>query len=112
MARFVTAVVASVLAAVPVQAQHAPSKATSPWHISEQKKPERSFNLADAPKDPGTAGDKGAKIVAGTELYPNATFGVGMFGEKSERPAQLPATNRDYTVPSTRKAAVGFALKF
>ena len=42
----------------------------------------------------------------------NTSVGFGMFGEKAERPDHARSTNRDYSVPKSRKAAFGVALRF
>ena len=112
MARFVTIAFASVLFAAPVQAQVANSNAQSPWNISEDEAHSPSFDIVDDSTAAGNFGSKGSVIVAGTELIPNTMVGVGMFGERSERPDHARSTNRDYSMPKTRKAAVGFAFRF
>jgi hypothetical protein len=112
MVRFATILLASMLFAAPVQPQVGVGNATSPWSVSEERKPARSFDVADISGDPNAADEKGSLIVAGRELAPNTTFGVGLFGEKAERPIHRPSTNRDHAMPRSRKAAVGFALRF
>ena len=112
MARFVTIAFAFVLFAAPVQAQVANSSAQSPWNVSEDAMPSPSFDIVDDSTDLSNSGTKGSVIVAGTELIPNTMVGVGMFGERAERPDHARSTNRDYSMPKTRKAAVGFAFRF
>ncbi len=49
---------------------------------------------------------------ATTEIAPNARFGIGMFGYKQERFGMAPTTVREVNSPRTRRAGVGFSLKF
>jgi len=46
------------------------------------------------------------------EVVPNAYFGFGMFGLKSEKTHLQPATGREIDTRKQRRAAVGFSLKF
>lgn len=114
MARFVSIALASALFTAPVQAQVANSSAPSPWQVSAEAKPEmeRSFDIVDDASDPSGSNSKGSQIVAGTEILANTAIGFGMFGEKSERPDHARSTNRDYSMPKTRKAAFGVAFRF
>lgn len=111
MARFVTIALSALLIAAPVQAQVANGSAQSPWDVSQNEKSSPSFHIADDPASPDTSA-KGSVIVAGKELIPNTTVGFGMFGERAERPDHARSTSRDYSLPKTRKAAVGVALRF
>ena len=114
MARFVTIALASALFTAPVQAQVAKDSAPSPWQVSDEAKPEteRNFDIVDDAADPDGSNSKGSRIVAGTEILANTAIGFGMFGEKSERPDHARSINRDYSLPKTRKAAFGVALRF
>ena len=47
-----------------------------------------------------------------TQIAPNAQFGFGTFGLKSERTHLQPVTAREISGPKQRRAAVGFLLKF
>lgn len=49
---------------------------------------------------------------AATEIAPNATFGIGMFGLRRERSGLAPATVREVNSRRTRRAGVGFSFKF
>jgi hypothetical protein len=111
MARIFTLAFTSVLLAAPIQAQVAASTAQNPWNVSEDAKPSPDFNIVDDSTAPGRT-SKGSVIIAGTELIPNAMVGFGMFGERAERPDHARSTSRDYSLPRSRKAAVGFALRF
>jgi hypothetical protein len=111
MARILTIALASVLSAAPLQAQVANTSAQNPWDVSEDEKSLPDFDIVDDSTGPGPA-TKGSVIIAGTELVPNAMVGFGMFGERAERADHARTTNRDYTMPKTRKAAVGVALRF
>jgi hypothetical protein len=114
MARFLVPIaLASVLFAAPVQAQVATNHAPNPWQVPVDIKsePQRSFDIMDdAPS--GQSGAKGSRIIAGTEVMANTAIGFGIFGEKAERPDHAMSINRDYSVPKTRKAAVGVAVRF
>ena len=111
MARFVSLAFASMLFAAPIQAQVANSNAQNPWDVSADEKSSRNFDIVDDATG-AVGGSKGSVIIAGTEVTPNAMVGFGMFGERAERPAHARSINRDYSLPKTRKAAVGFALRF
>ncbi len=112
MARFVCIALASMLFAAPLQAQVAKDRAPSPWHVPEEVAAERSFDIVDDPADTGSSGSKGSRIIAGTEVMANTSIGFGMFGEKTDPPDHARSTNRDYSVPKSRKAAFGVALRF
>ncbi|HEU4956910.1 MAG TPA: hypothetical protein VFT40_04715 [Sphingomicrobium sp.] len=115
MARiFVPIALASALFAAPLQAQVATNHAPSPWQVPEDIKsePERSFDIADDAADPDGSSSNGSRIIAGTEVMANTAIGFGIFGEKAERPDHARSTNRDYSMPKTRKAAFGVALRF
>lgn len=47
-----------------------------------------------------------------TEIAPNAHFGFGIFGMKSEKSFLQRVTGREIDAPKQRRAAVGFSLKF
>ena len=112
MARFVP--IAILVASLPgpalAQSQSA-NLAPKPMVIEEQQ-PEPSFDIPDDLSDSANLRPAGSWIVAGTEMVPNTMIGIGIFGEKVERAAQARATVRDFTLPKTRKPAVGFSLKF
>src|SRR5687768_2802780 len=46
------------------------------------------------------------------EIAPNADFGFGIFGLKSEKSYLQPVTGREIDIPKQRRAAVGLSLKF
>ena len=50
--------------------------------------------------------------VGRTQIAPNAHFGFGMFGLKTEKSQLQPATGREIDNRKQRRAAVGFSLKF
>ena len=112
MARPVLIALASVLFAAPVQAQAAKDRVPRSWQVDEETKPERSFDIVDDAADPDGSTGKGSRIIAGTEVMANTAIGFGMFGEKTDRPDHARSTNRDYSMPKTRKAAFGVALRF
>jgi hypothetical protein len=53
-----------------------------------------------------------ARPVGRAEIAPNAHFGFGIFGLKSERSYLQPVTGREIDTRKQRRAAVGFSLKF
>ena len=112
MARIVTLALASVLFAAPVSAQVAQGHAPSPWQVSEEQKPERNFDIVDDGSETSGSSSKGSRIIAGTEVMANTSIGFGMFGEKAAPQDHARAINRDYSVPKSRKAAFGVALRF
>lgn len=112
MARYVRIALASALLSAPVQAQVADNSAPSPWHVSDIDVPEPNFEIIDELAVPGPPGGKGSRIIAGTEVMANTAIGFGIFGEKADRPDHARSTNRDYSMPKSRKAAFGVALRF
>jgi hypothetical protein len=112
MDRYVRIALASMLFAAPLQAQVAKDRAPNPWHVPDEIAAERSFDIIDDTADTGSSGSKGSRIIAGTEVIANTSIGFGMFGEKTDPPDHARSTNRDYSVPKSRKAAFGVALRF
>ncbi len=112
MARFVSIALASVLFAAPVQAQVAKDRVPQSWQVSEESKPERSFDIVDDSFDIDGSSGKGSRIIAGTEVMANTVGRFWNVREKAERPDHARSTNRDYSVPKSRKAAFGVALRF
>ncbi|MCL6699236.1 hypothetical protein LZ496_10645 [Sphingomonas sp. NSE70-1] len=113
MARFVCLALSSMLLAAPLQAQVAKDRAPSPspYHVTQEEAPQRSFDIIDDTADTNSSG-KGSRIIAGTEVMANTSVGFGMFGEKADPPEHTKSINRDYSVPKSRKAAFGVALRF
>ena len=112
MARFVCIALASMLLAAPLQAQVAKDRAPSPWHITEEVASQRSFDIIDDAADTNSSGSRGSRIIAGTEVMANTSIGFGMFGQKADPPDHARSISRDYSVPKSRKAAFGVALRF
>ena len=112
MARFVAVAFTSMLFATSANAQVAANGAQNPWHVSQEEMASPNFDIFDESADSGSSGAQGSVIVAGTEVIPNTMVGIGMFGERAKRPDHTRSTNRDYSMPKNRKAAVGFALRF
>jgi hypothetical protein len=102
-----------MLFAAPVQAQVAKDRAPTPWQVpAEEVASGRSFDIVDDPAAPNGSGSKGSRILAGTEVLVNTSIGFGIFGEKADPPDHARSINRDYSVPKSRKAGVGVALRF
>jgi len=112
MARFVSIALMSVLFAAPVQAQVAKDHVPGPYQVTEDEKSEPSFDIMDEPADTDSSGAKGSRIIAGTEVLANTSIGFGMFGQKADKPDHTRSINRDYSIPKSRKAAFGVALRF
>lgn len=112
MARYVCIALASVLLAAPAQAQVVKDRAPTAWQVPEEIAAERSFDIVDDASDTRSSGSKGSRIIAGTEVMANTSIGFGLFGEKAERPDHAKSINRDYSVPKSRKAAIGVAVRF
>ena len=112
MARFVTLAFGCVLFAAPLSAQVAQSPAPNPTQTGDEQKPERSFDILDDDSDTNGSSSKGSRIIAGTEVMANTSIGFGIFGEKADPPDHARSINRDYSIPKSRKAAVGVALRF
>ena len=89
-----------------------PNSPASPWRADAEPRAMRSFDLSSTQTNQHSSNDPAGRVVFGTELLANGTAGFGMFGEESTQPAQSRATVRDYTLPRSRKPAVGFSLKF
>ena len=69
----------------------------------------RSFGLPQLSSDFSDATDE---RFGRAQIAPNAHFGFGMFGLKSEKSPLRPVTVREIDAPKQRRAAVGFSLKF
>ena len=112
MPRFVSIALASVLFAAPVQAQVAKDRVPPPGRSAKKASPSAASTSSMTRFDIDGSSGKGSRIIAGTEVMANTSVGFGMFGEKAERPDHARSTNRDYSVPKSRKAAFGVALRF
>ena len=87
--------------------------ADNPWSPAaniEKATPSHSFKIVG--DQPVKRADRwaGARFIAGRQLTPNATIGIGFFGHKWTDPALAPVAPRD--LPKRRKPAVGFSLRF
>lgn len=93
MARLVTIILLSLVAAAPAASQTS-SKPDS-WRI-------RKLPMIEPPE----------WRLPGTEVGSNGRFGLGMFGLKSDALRQRPVTGREIATPRPRRAGVGISLKF
>lgn len=75
----------------------------------EKSPANRNFSLADIGS---MDADYSARIGVKTDIAPNASFGLGMFGFKAERGQLAPATAREIGTRKTRRAGVGFSFRF
>ena len=57
-------------------------------------------------------GESGDRISVSTEIGPNLTAGLGMFGHKRDKGYLRPVTGRELDLPKSRRAGVGLSLKF
>lgn len=94
--------VALILLSLPTAAWSNPPKTES-----AAQKPSFHMPRPSADYDLAAGGRMGL-----AEIAPNAHFGFGMFGLKSERSHLKPVTVREINAPKQRRAAVGFSLKF
>jgi hypothetical protein len=109
MARLVLVVTAATLVSVSGLA-HAADVPASTSKASSEQRPATSFDIPDeANPNPKSFG---SRIIAGTEIIPNAMMGIGFFGERAEKSAHAPSVARELSLPKSRKAAVGFSLRF
>lgn len=93
---------ALILLSLPATAWSNPPEAKAAGH-----KP--SFQMPRPSSDYGLASET---RIGRAEIAPNAHFGFGMFGLKSEKSPLRPVTVREINAPKQRRAAVGFSLKF
>jgi hypothetical protein len=113
MARLVLLLLSVPLLTTPGWAQsQASGQPSNPWQVAPEPKPAPSFGLSSSLTDPRSQFDHGTQLIAGTELMPNGQVGVGTFGERADRPVDMRATARDFTIPRQPKTAVGFSLRF
>ena len=110
MARLVVVALVIFFLSVPGIASAA-DKASSPWNGTEEARPGPSFDIPDENDLVGSR-NPGSRIIAGTEVYPNATVGFGMFGQKAEKSPHASSTVRELATPKSRRAAVGLSFKF
>lgn len=89
----------------------AADRPSNPWSGAEESRAPPSF---DIPDEIDLAGSRatGSRIIAGTEVLPNATVGFGMFGQKVEKSPHASSTVRELAIPKSRRAAVGLSFKF
>lgn len=112
MARFVAVALIVAMAASPAWGQPAGSSAIQ-GNASAISGHSPTFDIVDDTSSTLTKTPRNeSRIIAGTELGPNAVFGMGMFGFKGEKSLHSPVTARDLDTTRRRKAAVGFSLRF
>jgi hypothetical protein len=110
MARLLLVTLAASLASVSGVAQSA-EKPANPWQSPKEARPALTFDIPDEEEAIGSSA-RGSRIIAGTEVIPNAVVGIGMFGQKTEKAPLPPVVARELAIPKSRKAAVGFSFKF
>ena len=52
------------------------------------------------------------RISISTEIGPNLTAGLGMYGQKRDKGYHRPVTGRELAQPKSRRAGMGISLKF
>lgn len=112
MARLVSQILILTLIPGAAAAQAGGTATSDPWHSNEKIHSPRSFDIPDQPVDPRSDTRFGSRIIAGTQLTANGMVGFGLFGQKSEKGPLSAVTARDLALPKSRKAAVGFSLRF
>lgn len=88
--------------------------ATSPYEVSrpaEPKSPSRHYGLS-GDGDHSRRSEDGHGMLASVEVGPNSRIGFGMFGLKPHASYGSPVTNREINTRRSRRAGVGFSLKF
>jgi hypothetical protein len=83
-----------LLGSAPAWAQSSPN--SHQWRIGEVARPAWSRSTS----------------FASTEIAPNATFGLGIFGLKPARARQPAVTVHETNMPRTRRAGIGLRLGF
>lgn len=83
-----------------------------PWQVKVEPEPMPEFDLSTGLGEQPSSHRPGSRIVAGTELMPNLTMGVGAFGERGVQSPHTRSTAKNWSSPRQPKAAVGFSLKF
>lgn len=95
--------VALLLLSLPAAAWSAPPS------TADDSQPMRTFEL---PRSGEHRRFTPSEPIGRTAIAPNANFGFGMFGLKSEKSDLQPVTGREIDAPKRRRAAVGFSMKF
>ena len=57
-------------------------------------------------------GESDDRISLSTNIGPNLSAGLGVFGHKRDKGYQRPVTGRELDLPKSRRAGVGLSLKF
>lgn len=84
---------------------------TAAWSKSPTTDSDRARSF-DLPQPSAYADLAPDRPIGRAEIAPNAHFGFGIFGMKSEKTHLQPATGREIDTRKQRRAAVGFSLKF
>lgn len=92
----------------------AAAQAAGPPGISldQKARPHSNFDIPDQIARFGVSDRTESRIFFGREVMRNGVLGVGLFGRKTEKALHSPVTARDLSIPKSRKASVGFSLKF
>ena len=88
--------------------------ATSPYEVSrpaEPRPPSRHYGLS-GDGNQFRRSEAGHGMLASVEVGANSSFGLGMFGLKPHASYGSPFTNREINTRRSRRAGVGFSLKF
>jgi hypothetical protein len=113
MARLVAIALCLACAATSALAQPMPASSFSippgTWRVADDGQT-RNFRPGNVLSDEYEGSDFG--IMAGTDVSPNATVGLGMFGLRQEQAHHAPVTGRELGAPRTRMPGLGLRLKF
>lgn len=99
-----------ILLPTPAWAQSSANLGTGPQRATQPDRSEvsrRDFAIGEA-----QWGESEDRISISTEIGPNLSAGLGMFGHKRDKGYQRPVTGRELDLPKSRRAGVGFSLKF
>ncbi|HET9336941.1 MAG TPA: hypothetical protein VFO12_11120 [Sphingomicrobium sp.] len=110
MARLGFAPLFLILLPAPGWAQSWPNAGTVQQRATQPERSEifrRDFTIGESRWD-----ETDDRISISTQLGPNFTGGLGMFGQKRDKGYQKPVTGRELDLPKSRRAGVGFSLKF
>ena len=112
LAFVLSALIATPAAAGIGAAAHAPSFSLGPSVPAPARgeRPSISYRVESDPAPDGTPRRQGG-IIAGVGVAPGATIGIGLFGARSKIRTSVPDPSAA-TPKGSRKAALGFSLKF
>jgi len=112
MARLVPIVLPLALMAAPVWGQSAARSDTASARIAEESQRPLNFSLQIDHIASSRPRSFGSRFIGGTEIAPNATVGLGLFGQRPEGSGLAPVTVFDVNTRQSRKPSVGVSIRF